>query len=126
MIAPLEGGDFIPLRLSASADRAQRFTLSHQVSHTHYSGAKFPAAEVGEHETLSASFDVAYRQTDRAAADAFEALVGQAVILKTPGGKTIVGVLEGFELDDPRFYKSYRCTLQQMDWTDFTYETGGV
>ena len=30
------------------------------------------------------------------------------------------GTLEGYELHDPHFYKSYRCTLQQGDWRDFT------
>lgn len=120
VIAPLAGGDFIELRLSTDADRAQDFQHSREVVRMHYSGARWPVSEVGEAETLSVSFDAAWKQTDKAAADAFEALLGEDVILKTPGGKFVVGTLEGYELHDPHFYKSYRCTLQQGDWRDFT------
>ena len=120
VIAPLAGGDFIELRLSTDADRAQDFQRSREVARMHYSGARYPSSEVGEAETLSVSFDAAWKQTDKAAADAFEALVGEDVIFKTPGGKFIVGTLEGYELHDPHFYKSYRCSLQQGDWRDFT------
>lgn len=120
VIAPLAGGDFIELRLSTEEDRAQDFQRSREVARMHYSGARYPSSEVGEAETLSVSFDAAWKQTDKAAADAFEALVGEDVIFKTPGGKFIVGTLEGYELHDPHFYKSYRCSLQQGDWRDFT------
>ena len=120
VIAPLAGGDFIELRLSTDEDRAQDFQRSREVVRMRYSGTRWPVSEVGEAETLSATFDAAWPQADKAAADAFEALVGEDVILKTPGGKFIVGTLEGYELHDLRFYKSYRCTLQQGDWRDFT------
>lgn len=120
MIGKLDGGDFIVLQLSTEADRAQDIQRSREVVHVHYSGSRFPTSEIGEAETLSVSFDTAWKQTDKAAADAFEALVGEDVIFKTPGGYVIVGTLEGYELHDPRFYKSYRCTLQQGDWRDYT------
>ena len=119
VIAPLAGGEFIELCLSTDADRAQDIQHSREVVHVHYSGSRFPSSEIGEAETMSVSFDVAWKQTDKAAADAFEALIGEDVILKTPGGYVIVGTLEGYELHDQRFDKSYRCTLQQGDWRDF-------
>ncbi len=121
IIAPLAGGEFVELSLSTDGDRAQEIHRSRETAHTYYSGAHFPASEVGEAETLTASFDVAYPHTDKEAADAFEALVGEDVILRTPGGYVIVGTLEGFDLHDPNAYKSYSCTLQQMDWRDFAY-----
>ena len=126
VIAPLDGGDFIELKLSENSQRTQRFTRSRQVIYTVYAGMTFPAAEVGEHETLTGSFDVAYLQTDADSADAFAALLGEAVILKTPGNQVAVGILEGWELGDMRFYRSYSCTLQQMDWGEFIDETSGL
>lgn len=126
MIAPFESGIFTPLKLSENSRRAVSFSRHRQVAYTQYAGAVFPAAEIGENETITASFDVAYLQTDKAAADAFEALLGQNVILKSPGGPVVVGVLEGYDLNDMRFYKAYRCTLQQIDWGDFIDETGSV
>jgi len=126
MIAPLEGGDFVPLRLSENSRRSVNFSHRRQVAYTQYAGATFPAAEVGENEVLSASFDVAYLQTEKAEADAFEALLGRDVILKSPGGQVVIGVLEGYDFNDTRFYKAYRCSLQQMEWGDFVDESGGV
>ena len=126
MIAPFENGVFTPLKLSENSRRAVSFSRHRQVAYTQYAGAVFPAAEIGENETITASFDVAYLQTDKAAADAFEALLGQNAILKSPGGPVVVGVLEGYDLNDMRFYKAYRCTLQQIDWGDFIDETGSV
>lgn len=126
MIAPLDGGDFIELKLSENSRRAQSFSHRRQVAYTQYAGATFPAAEVGEHETLSVSFDVAYLQADKEAADAFEALLGRDVIFKSPGGRVVVGVLEGYDLNDMHFYKAFRCTMQQMDWGEFVDETGDV
>ena len=123
MIAPFSG-DFMPLRLSENNRRAVNFSHHRQVAYAQYAGAIFPAAEIGESETLTASFDVAYLQTEKDAADAFEALLGQDVILKSPGGQVVVGVLDGYELNNLRFYKAYRCTLQQIDWGDFIDETG--
>jgi len=126
VIAPLDSGDFIELKLSENSRRTQSFARRRQVAYTQYAGAAFPTAEIGEHETLTGSFDVAYLQRDAAAADAFEALLGEAVILKTPCGKVVVGILEGWDLGDMRFYKSYRCTLQQMDWGEFIDESTGI
>ena len=126
VIGLLDGGELIELKLSDSNNRGQSFARRRQVAYTQYAGAKYPAAEAGEHETLSVSFDAAYLQQDAAAADAFEALLGEAVILKTPGGKVAAGILEGWDLNDLRFYKAYRCTLQQMDWGEFIDETAGL
>ena len=126
MIALLDGGEFTALRLSENSRRGLSFSRRRQVAYTQYAGAVFPAAEIGENETLTASFDVAYLQTDHAGADAFEELLGQEVILKDPGGQVVIGVLEGFDINSLRFYKAYRCTLQQIDWGDFIDETGSV
>lgn len=123
LIAPLAGGEFIELRLSVDADRAQNIQRSREVVYVHYSGSRYPSSEIGEAETMSVTFDTAWKQTDKETADAFEALVGEDVIFKTPDGYVIVGTLRGYDLHDPHFYKSYRCTLQQGDWRDFVNVT---
>lgn len=121
VIAPLDDGDFMELKLSTDADRAQDFSRNREIQYIQYSGQTYPSAERGEHETMTATFDAAYLQSDRDLADMFEALVGLPVILKTPGGKVVIGVLEGYDLHDPKFYKSYRCSLTQMDFPDFFF-----
>lgn len=118
-IALLSGGDFLTLRLSELAQRSQSFRRQRQVSYVQYAGATFPEAEIGEHEQFSASFDAAWLHTDADEARTFEAMLGKPVILKTPGGELIVGVLEGYERRDPRFFRAYSCSLQQMNWRDY-------
>ena len=71
VIAPLAGGDFIELQLSTEEDRAQDFQRSREVARMRYSGTRWPVSEAGEAETLSVSFDAAWKQTDKAEADAF-------------------------------------------------------
>ena len=123
MIAPLAGGDFITLELSESSNRSQTVSRGREVAYTQYAGATFPEAEIGEHESLSISGDVAYTHEQRAEAAAFEALLGKPVIYKTPGGACVVGVLEGFQRRDPLFFKSYSFSVSQMDWRDFIDES---
>lgn len=118
-IALLSGGDFLTLRLSEMSQRAQSFRRQRQVAYIQYAGATFPEAEIGEHEQLSCSFDAAWLHDAAEEAKAFEAMLGKTVILKTPGGELIVGVLDGYERRDPRFYRTYSCTLQQMEWRDY-------
>ena len=119
MIAPLAGGDFIELELSENSSRSQRINRTREVAYTQYAGATFPEAEIGEHESLSVSGDVAYTHEQSAEAAAFEALLGKPVIYKTPGGECVVGILEGFQRRDPLFYKSYTFSIKQIDWMDF-------
>lgn len=121
-IGLLSGGDFLTLRLSEFAQRSQSFRRQRQVAYVQYAGATFPEAEIGEHEQASVSFDAAWLHDDADEANAFEAMLGKPVILKTPGGGLVVGVLDGYERRDPRFYRAYSCTLQQMEWRDFVDE----
>ena len=116
MIAPLAGGAWQRLRLSDREDRAFRFNRTRKVAYVHYSGSRYPEAEVGEEEDLTGGFDVSWRYENRDEADAFEALIGEQVVLKTPRDVVMTGVLQGFERDDPRFFKAYTFELRQDDW----------
>lgn len=126
MIAPLAGGDFLELTLSKSANRSQSIKRAQEVAYTQYAGATFPTAEIGEHESLSASGDVSYPYDQAAEAAAFEALMGKPVIYKTPGGACVVGVLEGFQRDDPLFFKSYSFSVTQMERRDYVDATDSL
>lgn len=120
MIALLSGGEFLVLELSAEADRSQTITKGGEVLYIQYSGAKYPEAEVGEAESLTATGDVSFTAEQETEARRFEAMLKKPVIYKTPGGEVVVGVLQGFTRRDPRFFKSYRFTVTQMEWRDYT------
>jgi len=118
-IAPLSGGEFLLLELSEDANRTQTITKTGEVSYIQYSGAKYPEAEIGEAESLTATGDVSFTAAQEADARRFEAMLKRAVIYKTPGGEVVVGILQGFTRRDPRFFKSYSFSVTQMERRDF-------
>ena len=118
-IALLSGGDFLMLELSEDANRTQTITKGGEVAYVQYSGAKYPEAEIGEAESLSATGDVSFTAAQEAEARRFEAMLKKPVIYKTPGGTVVVGILQGFTRRDPRFFKSYSFSVTQMERRDF-------
>ena len=111
----LSGGPWQKLRLSDRQSREFRFSRSRKVAYTHYAGAKYPEADVGEQEDLIGSFDAAWTHGQEEEANAFEALLGESVVVKSPRGVVIAGVLAGYDRGDPLFYKSYKFEVRQED-----------
>lgn len=118
-IALLSGGEFLMLELSEDANRTQTITKTGEVAYVQYSGAKYPEAEIGEAESLTATGDVSFTAAQEAEARRFESMLKKAVIYKTPGGEVVVGILQGFTRRDPRFFKSYSFSVTQMERRDF-------
>ena len=73
--------------------------------------------ELSEFEDVSGSYNCAFK--DLASAAAFEALQGQVVILKSRGGKVLIGLLSPLESRYTDFYISYTFSVQAIDWEDF-------
>lgn len=121
-IAPLAGGAWLELRKSASESSEQSFAASRQISLRHFEGAAYPVAEISPFLDLSGSYDVAFLYGEESAAAQFEAMLGQAVILKSRGGECLVGILSGFAKSNPRFYRSYSFSVQRIHWRDYVDE----
>lgn len=121
-IAPLAGGAWLELRKSASESSEQSFATSRQISLRHFEGAAYPVAEISPFLDLSGSYDVAFLYGEKSAAAQFEAMLGQAVILKSRGGECLVGILSGFAKSNPRFYRSYSFSVQRIHWRDYVDE----
>lgn len=121
-IAPLSGGAWLELRKSANESSEQSFAASRQISLRHFEGAAYPVAEISPFLDLSGSYDVAFLYGEESAAAQFEAMLGQAVILKSRGGECLVGILSGFAKSNPRFYRSYSFSVQRIHWRDYVDE----
>lgn len=122
-LIPLGTTNFLPLSLSEDPRRVQDIRREAEVVYTQFEGAVYPEAEIGEHETLSASGDCAWTWEEKDKAAAFESYLKKPVIYKTPGGERVVGVLTGYTQKDAHFYRTARFSIQQMDWRDFTDES---
>lgn len=116
-IAPFSGGEWMKLRLSETTRRTEGFSRQRQVSLRHFTGAEYPVAEVSPYTDASGSYDCAFETVEEA--NAFEALFGQVVILKTKANNVIIGVLSNYEKRVSRHYIAYTFTIQRIYWRDY-------
>lgn len=123
MFAPLAGGDFLALKLSENADREVRVTEGREVEWTQYAGADYPSAEIGEARSKAVALDVSALMGDTEFRDAFTAMLGQDVIVKTPDGTVVIGPLESLDMRAPKPYRAWTFGVTQMEWEDFIDES---
>ena len=116
-IAPFSGGEWMKLRLSETTRRTEGFSRQRQISLRHFTGAEYPVAEVSTYSDASGSYDCAFDNVGDA--NAFEALFGQVVILKTKAENVVIGVLSGYEKQVNRHYIAYTFTIQRIYWRDY-------
>lgn len=116
-IALFEGGDWVDLRLSENSATEQAFVYGRTSSARHVLGTAYPVLELSEFEDLSGSYDCAFRTVEDAAR--LEAMRGQLVILKSRGGRALIGVLSPLETRYTDFYIACSFTVQAVDWEDF-------
>lgn len=121
MIAEATGGAWLSLRLSEDSRREQSFSWSREHSMTHIRGEAYPALDLSPYEDLTGSYDCAFRTAAEAAA--LEGLRGKIVVLKSPGGRAMVGGIMQLKRKDSAFYLSYTFSLQRTDWEDFVDDT---
>ena len=123
MISPVYGGSWLALRLTDDSASETGFSWSRVHSLRHFSGSKYPVLELSEYEDKSATLRVAFALPTESAP--FEALRGQLVVLKTPGGELLISGLTGWRKTRNPFYAVYSLTLEQCDWEDFVDDTDG-
>ena len=116
-IALFEGGDWVDLKLSENSAGEQAFTYGRTASARHVLGTAYPVLEVSAFEDLSGSYDCAFRDTESAAQ--LEAMRGRVVILKSRGGRVLIGLLSPLETRYTDFYIACRFTVSAIDWEDF-------
>jgi hypothetical protein len=121
MIAPLEDRDaaFIPLPYVENYNDGVTINRSVNTVKTQFSGAKYPTVEIGEGQTYSASLGTFWLESDTEDAAKLEVLLTKPVILKTPHGRVLVGVLDRLPSLDLYYKRAYTISLEQMEWSDF-------
>lgn len=123
VIARTAGGEWMKISLRETIERRESFTWQKEHAVRNVRGSKYPIIEVGTNITLTGSYSCSF--PDEASAEAFEALRGEAVIIKSRGGEIISGVILNMNKQDYKFHFNYAFTLQQDSLEDFiTDETG--
>lgn len=118
-VALLSGGEWLELTKSRNPTRQETYSLSQNVSLTHFAGQEYPEAETSPYKTLQGNFDVSWNRDEPEQAAAFEAMIGKPVIYKAPSGETMVGILAAMQKNPINFFKAYAATIQRIHWRDF-------
>ena len=121
-IALLSGGGWLELTKSRNPTRQETYSLSQNVSLTHFAGQEYPEAEASPYKTLQGNFDVSWNRDELEQAAAFEAMIGKPIIYKAPSGETLVGILAAIQKNPINFFKAYTATVQRINWRDFVDE----
>lgn len=123
LIALLSGGEWLPLRYSERSMTQQSFTWQKTHSLRHIAGATFPVLELSPYEDLSGAYDAAFLCPQDA--ERFYRLRGQVVVLKSKGGKVLIGAITSISEIVNTFYQACQFTLEQIHWEDYVDDANG-
>lgn len=115
-IALMSGGGWLPLRLSEMSISQQQFNYNRTATARHIAGAVYPVLELSPFEDETANYDVAF--TDPEEIQAFDAMRGKVVILKTRGDNVMIGALTQVNKVVGDFYTSFTFAIQRIHWED--------
>ena len=130
-IAALAGGDWIAIPHTLKGQSDPTYQESQTVAFNHVGGMDLPTASIGTYRDDSGTYSAVFLFTEEAEHKRFRALRGKPVILKTPDGEVVIGVLHAWErspkLDRHRTeqvrYTAYTFTIQRIGWEDFIDDT---
>lgn len=112
-ITDLATGKTLKLPYSTTQIREEQITISREVTFTHFAGAAYPSAEIGEGRDRGMSFEAAFR--DLSQARELEALVGRLVCLKAKNNESVTGVLPSLAKVSSEFWVDYTGEVTQID-----------
>ena len=116
VVADVDTFDWRKLPYLRDAEPVIKASATRQVTYQHYSGRRFPLAEIAEYEDETYSFE--YSFLDRAEAMAVRGLLGKIVAVKTPHGECYVGVLETMPYSTDWAATDVAFTVRAVDYKD--------
>ncbi len=112
-VTDLLTGERLDMPYSTTQIQEEQITISHAVELTHFAGAAYPIAEVGEARDRAVEFEAAFlHQTE---GKRLEALVGRLVCLKSKNNESVVGVLRQLKKTSSVFWIDYVGEVSQVD-----------
>lgn len=121
-IAALDGSTgWLSLRLSENSLDTDEYQITQDQINQHIKGTVWPYGERSPFQNMTGSYNCAF--TDRRDAEAFEALIGKPVIMKGKGEQVVTGTLSQVQKTVGVFYTSYRFSIQQTYFRDYSEQT---
>lgn len=116
-VSDLEAGTVLQLKYSDSAHRTTNRVLGRNIQSVQLAGHKYPIVERAEHYFQSITVACAFCSDDER--NAFLALNGKMVAVRTPEGAAVIGCLQQLtEKSDGGFYSVYTFTVEQSEWEE--------
>jgi hypothetical protein len=127
-IAALAGGDWIGIPHTLKSQAEPSYQESQEVAYNYLSSNDYPTASIGSHRTDVGQYSAVFLYTEEASNQAFLALRGKPVILKTADGEVMIGVLNAWErrpksTREKKLYTAYTFSIQRIGWEDFIDDT---
>lgn len=116
VIADIDTFDWSELPHLRDSEPVVKASATRQVTYQHYSGRRFPLAEIAEYEDETYSFE--YSFLDRAEAMAVRGLLGKIVAVKTAHDECYVGVLEAMPYSTDWAATDVAFTVRAVDYKD--------
>ena len=116
VIADVDSDVWLDISNSISSLRVISTTLNVEGTLQHYAAAKYPMAELTKFHNKSLSMECAF--TDLESEEAFEALIGKTVCVKTVNGDSVVGPLLDVTKSKSAMITSYSFQVSQIDWEE--------
>lgn len=116
VIADIDTFDWSELPHLRDSEPVVKASATRQVTYQHYSGRRFPLAEIAEYEDETYSFE--YSFLDRAEAMAVRELLGKIVAVKTVHDECYVGVLEAMPYSTDWAATDVAFTVRAVDYKD--------
>lgn len=115
------GGEWIDLEYSLTATPSVQTTTNSEVTLMRYMGRTYPMPEYSPQKSRLYKLNVAFK--DMLEAAAFEALLGELVVVKDQYGNFVVGVMESVQKTQTAFFTSFSTTISQVDEAAYYEET---
>lgn len=122
-IALLSGGNWFDITLTEKSATEQSFSYQRKFSSRHISGAVYPVLEMSSFEDFTGAYDCAFNDTKKALE--FEQFRGQVVIIKSRGGKAVVGAMTSLSSHYGDFLAGYSFNIQRIHFEDYVDDTNG-
>ncbi len=112
MIAEVGVYDWIHLKCKRQGKPSTSASITQQVTYQHYAGRELPVADITEYSDEAYTFAYSVLHDT----GALRALLGKTVVIKTPRGECVIGVLESMPYERDRWSTDYTLTIRAVDY----------
>lgn len=112
MIAEVGVHDWIYLKCKRQGKPSTSASITQQIAYQHYAGRELPVADITEYADEAYTFAYSVLHDT----GALRGLLGKTVVIKTPRGECVIGVLESLPYERDRWATDYTLTIRAIDY----------